>query len=259
MLVFCAFTSHSPLSVSQIGQAAEKAKLAHTLASFGELSQALSRMRPDTIIIISPHAPLDPYSFVINSAATLKGSFKEFGLDETLEFSNDTELAEKISYAAYVNDIKNVLHPHFLDHGALVPLWHLVKDFSPRVVHLSFSFLDLPKHYEYGEVIARVVGESGKRVAIIASGDLSHRLSPSAPAGFSPQAHVFDQRILGALAAKDMAQIEALHRAYINVAAECGLRSFVMAMGMLHGKRYDFKLLSYEAPFGVGYLMARLF
>lgn len=258
MLIFSAFTSHPPLSVEGIGAKVERTKLGRTLESFGILAQALSRIRPDTIIIISPHAPLDPYSFVINSAASLKGSFAEFGLEETLEFSNDLELAEKISYAAYVNDIKNVLHPHFLDHGALVPLWHLARSFSPKVVHLSFSLLDLPKHYEYGEVIGRVLNESGRRVAVIASGDLSHRLSPAAPAGFSPQAHVFDQRVLGALAAKDSSQLSALHRAYIDVAAECGLRSFLIALGMLHEKKYDFKMLSYESPFGVGYLMARL-
>jgi aromatic ring-opening dioxygenase catalytic subunit (LigB family) len=34
------------------------------------------------------------------------------------------------------------------------------------------------------------VEEVGRRVAFIASGDLSHRLKPQAPAGYNPDAHV---------------------------------------------------------------------
>jgi aromatic ring-opening dioxygenase LigB subunit len=40
-------------------------------------------------------------------------------------------------------------------------------------------------------------------------------------------------------------------------ARECGVRSIIVLLGILHGKPYQFKLLSYEGPLGVGYLTAR--
>ncbi len=42
----------------------------------------------------------------------------------------------------------------------------------------------------------------GRRVAFIASGDLSHRLKPEAPAGFNPSAHFFDEEVIDGAACK---------------------------------------------------------
>jgi len=41
-------------------------------------------------------------------------------------------------------------------------------------------------------------------------------------------------------------------------AGECGLRSFSFLLGILEEAKIDWKaeILSYEAPFGVGYLVA---
>ena len=37
-------------------------------------------------------------------------------------------------------------------------------------------------------------------------------------------------------------------------AEECGLRSILILLGILNRMSYEPQLLSYEAPFGVGYL-----
>ena len=55
------------------------------------------------------------------------------------------------------------------------------------LVPVSISFLPLEKMYLFGMALQAAAGESGgKRVAILASGDLSHRLLPTAPAGYHP-------------------------------------------------------------------------
>ena len=41
-------------------------------------------------------------------------------------------------------------------------------------------------------------------------------------------------------------------------AAECGLRSILILLGILNHIKFQTKILSYEAPFGVGYLVANL-
>src|SRR5699024_5400634 len=43
---------------------------------------------------------------------------------------------------------------------------------------------------------------------------------------------------------------------FSEVAAECGLRPFIIMAGALDGKSVESKLLSYQGPFGVGYAVA---
>jgi len=93
---------------------------------------------------------------------------------------------------------------------------------------------------------------------VIASGDLSHRLSPSAPAGYSPKGEIFDNLLKELLSSKDTSGILNLDKELVEEAGECGLRSIMILLGILEKQNYKFKLLSYEAPFGVGYMVTRL-
>lgn len=259
MLVFAAIVPHPPVSVEQIGNEEEMGAMQKTLHGFSSLRRGLEEARPDVVIVISPHAPIDPYAFVMNSQSSLRGNLQEFGFDSVFEFKNDIGIVESLEYACQMNEMPAYAHPNFLDHGAIIPLYHLLQNIHPHVVHLSFSMLSLETHYLYGKILARVYEDSPKRIAIIASGDLSHRLSQDAPAGYFPSAKFFDQRVIEALGRNDMATLMGLRGEYIEDAAECGLRSFMILLGALHDKDHKFDLISYEAPFGVGYLVARLF
>lgn len=260
MIVFAAIVPHPPESIPGIGKKEDFEKIKKTLNSFDILREGLEKARPDTILIISPHAHMEPYSFVINSASDLKGGFSKFGLDETMSFKNDIEIADKISYRCQMDDVPAHLHPSFIDHGTLVPLFHLTKNINVKVIHLSFSLMSYERHYNYGQVIGKIIDDINlnRRVAIIASGDLSHRLAPDAPAGFSPEAVEFDRRIIHYLGNNDLANILGLDKTSVEEVAECGLRSILVLLGALHEKKHSFELLSYEGPFGVGYLTARL-
>lgn len=195
MIVFAAIMPHPPESIPKVGTLVEMAKIKKTLAAFKELRKGLEEAAPDTIIIISPHAHLEPYRFLINSASTLVGNFAQFGIEETYKFKNDLAIADKIAYACSADKLRASLKHDFLDYGALVPLYHLTKNMKsktkPMVVHLSFSLVSYKRHYRYGQLIRQIVsndefigsnefisGNETKRVAIIASGDLSHRLTP---------------------------------------------------------------------------------
>jgi len=257
MIVFTAIVPHPPMSIPGIGSRQDLLAMQKTLEAFGVLRRDLENASLDVVVIISPHAPLEPYEFIINSDPILKGSLSQFGSNEVAEFRNDKEIAELIEYACEQNEIPVRAHSHLLDHGALIPLYHLTKNIQPQVVHLSFSFLDLKIHYSYGELIKTVCKASHKRIAIIASGDLSHRLTLDAPAGYSSQAKFFDRRIIESLGERDYLRIFDIHRESAEEAAECGLRSFVILLGTIHGEECQFDQLSYEHPFGIGYLVAR--
>lgn len=259
MIVFAAIVPHPPMSIPGIGNDNDLIALEKTRRSFDELRRGLEASDPDTIIIISPHGRLEKYAFVINSSVELSGSFAKFGLDEVCSYRNNIKIADKLDFACEMNELPAHLHGDFLDHGSLIPLYHLTKNIKPKVVHLSFSLMNYDLHYRYGQIIQKIIdnGNIG-RVAVIASGDLSHRLTPNAPAGYSPTAQEFDHSIIRFLGCGDLASIMGLEKSVVKEAAECGIRSIVILLGVLHGKPYRFNLLSYEGPFGIGYMTARM-
>lgn len=257
MIVFAALVPHPPFSVPGIGTAKEKARMEKTLRAIEELRVDLERSQPDTVIIISPHALMEEYHFVVNSANVLEGDYGEFGLRKKMKFENDSEIFRGIEYSCEMIEMFLHKHPSKLDYGALIPLDHLLKNIQPRVVHLSFSLLSYDKHYEYGALISNTLRATPKRIAVIASGELSHRLAPGSPAGYSPSAKLFDYWILEHLASNDFKALIDMEKEVVEDAAECGLRSILVMLGCIYQEKYEFNLLSYESPFGVGYLTAR--
>lgn len=258
MIIFSAITPHPPIIIPGIGREKDLKLVQKTIAAMKKLQQDLTTMKPDIILIISPHAPVEAYSFGINSAAELQGDLLAFGLDKSFAFQNDRELTEKIHGFCADDGIANHFYKGLLDHGVLVPLYYLAKDIKPKLVHLSFSFMDFSSHYHYGECIGEICLKSSKRIAVVASGDLSHRLTPDAPAGYSPQGKKFDEKISRLISENKIKEILNLNHEFVEEAGECGLRSFIILLGILRGK-YRFDLLNYEGPFGVGYLTARLY
>ena len=124
------------------------------------------------------------------------------------------------------------------------------------MVPLTFSWLPLKSHFEFGRAIRRASERLDKRVLVVASGDLSHRLTPGAPAGFDPLGKVFDKKLVDALKELDIKEILDMDPDLIERAGECGLRSIVILLGAIEGLPLKHEILSYEGPFGVGYLVA---
>ncbi|EKE16216.1 MAG: AMMECR1 protein [uncultured bacterium] len=257
MIVFAAIVPHPPESIAGIGAKKDKVKIKKTLEAFEKIREGLEKSKPDTILIISPHAKMENYVFVINSSPTLRGNLAEFGVDEMIEFENDIMLADKVSYYAEMNGAPAHLHENFLDYGAIVPLMHLTKNIKPKVLHLAFSMLNYEKHYSFGQVIGKMCKNSKKRIAVIASGDLSHRLSIDSPAGYSSRARFFDEKIIGFLFENNFHGNFGLDKDFIEEVAECGLRSIAILLGIISKEKYKFHLLNYEGPLGIGYLVAR--
>ena len=259
MIVFAAIMPHPPESIPGIGHKGNSKTVKKTLQAFDQLRVEIEKSYPETIIVISPHAHMERYSFVINSAKKLVGDFSQFGVKKSLTFVNDIKIVNELFSACFIREFPVQLHKNFLDYGAMIPLYHLTKNIKPKIVHLSFSFMNYDFHYRYGQMLQKIIDDNAhKRIAIIASGDLSHKLSPESPAGFSPKAKEFDKMMLRYLKENDIKSIMKLKRQDVVEISECGIRSFVILFGALHGKEYKFKLLSYESPLGIGYLTARL-
>lgn len=146
-------------------------------------------------------------------------------------------------------------HP---DWGFNVPLHFLAKDVHGIEVKAHLTDLESPQvHFNRGQQLIKNLRYI-KRLAWIASGDMSHRLKKDGPYGLHPSGKKFDQKFIGLLKKKNAPAILNLEPKLIKEAGECGLRSFCSLLGALKGAKMNWKteVLSYEAPFGVGYLVA---
>ncbi|OGC13399.1 AmmeMemoRadiSam system protein B, partial [candidate division WOR-1 bacterium RIFOXYA2_FULL_37_7] len=68
-----------------------------------------------------------------------------------------------------------------LDHGALVPLYFIAKaGIHKPILPIAIAFLSLKQLFFYGKMIAQAAEKLNRRVVIIASADMSHRLTKEA-------------------------------------------------------------------------------
>jgi AmmeMemoRadiSam system protein B len=144
-----------------------------------------------------------------------------------------------------------------LDHGALVPLSYCQEiGLQKPIVPLAIAFQPLKRLFEFGQNLSRTADRIKKKIAIIASSDMSHRLTPDAPAGFDPQGKVFDERLLELVRTYDVEGILGFPNDLAERAGQDALWSIAILLGALHGSKVKHEVLSYEGPFGVGYMVA---
>lgn len=254
---------HPPIMVAEVG-GSRAAVTAHSAEAMGVAARTLATFSPDTIVLMSPHAPVARDAFVIDTSTMLGGDLGAFGAsDVRVTPRGDPDLAFAIIDEAKANGVpvlprsaSPMLDEGLLDHGALVPLSFLDRESRYPLVELSLSFLPLHTHRTLGAAIRRAADRLGRRVAFLASGDCSHRLTRDAPAGFSPRGAEFDAELLRILGAGAFEQLEHIDPALIEAAGECGLRSFITLGGFLGDSELHTRVLSYEGPWGVGYLTA---
>jgi AmmeMemoRadiSam system protein A len=234
-----------------------------SLDSFSQAASALAAFRPETVVLISPHAPLSADTFLVDTSDSFSGSLVQFGDGQRYSWPGDPELASQIVDSLDSEDIPCAsretdarLRPGWADHATVVPLGLLGLSADVKLVILSLSYLSFERHRRLGEVVAACADELGRRVAFVASGDLSHRLTPGAPAGYSPQGAELDAAIVAAVRRGELNTLVNLDAALIEAGGECGLRSIITLGGFGGDDPIPTRVLAYEGPWGVGYLTA---
>lgn len=256
MLVFSAITPHPPILIPTIGQDSLE-QIKKTKEAMQELARDFYVSQPGTVIIISPHGKLLENAFTLNTSPEFTVSFKQFGdLETELKFMGDVELAYQVKEALETEIPLQLISDPELDHGVGVPLYYLGQNTKNiKVVSLGYTSADLKTHFALGQELTEIIRQSPKRIAVVASGDLSHCLTKQAPAPYSPQGKKFDKKLIELLKEKEIDSILNLEPKFIQAAAECGLKSVVILLGVLSEFNYTPQILSYQGPFGVGYLV----
>ena len=260
-IVFAGIAPHPPLLVPEVG-GDRIAAVQDSQAAMRDFARRLLAARPETVVVISPHSPLDPRTFTARASVELRGDFRDFYAPQVrLAFVNDLQLIEAVEHTAGAGGVTfaRLSRDYPLDHGALVPLYYLHEaGWRGPVAVFGFTMQDNDKHLAFGRVINEAAASINRRTALVASGDLSHRLIVGGPYPFEPTAHLFDEQIVDAIAKGDADRVIDVDEGLRTRAGECGYRSILIALGGVGENLRDHQVLSYEGPFGVGYMVAVL-
>lgn len=256
-LIFAAFTPHPPLLIPAIGKE-QLEKLDKTKKALDRLEEELYIAKPQVIFIISPHSGLFENSFVVNAHPNFVSSFEEFGdLSTKHEWKGSPEIAARLNQLCQKHDIPlKSISKEQIDHGISVPLFYLTRHLKNcKIVPIGYSKRSASDHVKFGRLLKEAIMDGNNRVAIIASGDLSH--GPDIKVW--PKNH-FDKKLIRLIKSKEKEKIIKLEdSAEFKETKVCGYKSLLILLGALNGWDYNFLVHSYEHPFGVGYLTGNFY
>jgi aromatic ring-opening dioxygenase LigB subunit len=259
MLVFSAIVPHSPLLLPSVGKE-HREELAQTLDGYREIEEGLYASRPDTLLIISPHAPMYPDAFSANMSDRFVGTAKEFGdHGTTIQAQADFLLLDHIHRSMRDNQVPFTLTSNTeIDYGYTVPLCLLTSHLKQwKLAPLSVSGLDAEAHIKFGQALKHVIHEESRRIALIASVDLSHHANAKSPQGEKPEGLQFEQTVKTAISQNSPEPLKQLPEAVLAQAGQCAYKPLLILLGLQQNVQVTPRIYSYEAPFGVGYLTAQ--
>jgi AmmeMemoRadiSam system protein A len=265
-IVYACIAPHPPLLVHEVGRGRER-ETQRTIDALSQVAEEMASHKPETVIIISPHGPVDPSDMGVLTAPLAQGTLARWDApDVRFHYQNDLNAVKLLREEAERARLPLILIDDWhdglaagLDWGCTVPLYYLRAGVGDaRLVPMTPAYLSPQRHYSMGQAIGRALERLGKRVAIICSADLSHCLSPGAPGGYSPAGHSFDERYQQVIADWDVSWILEAELDFRRRAGEDAVPQTAMLMGALDHLRVRPRVLSYQGPFGVGYLVAAI-
>lgn len=249
---------HPPLAVEGVAGENEKSRVKNTLSSFESIAKEISVIKPDTIIVSTPHGICYSDFFHISPGRSARGNFGVFG-NHALEISAAydegfvSDLSRFCKDARFMAGTAGEVDPS-LDHGTMVPLYFVNKYYRDyKLVRVSLSGMSLLEHFNFGKFIKKVADASDKKIVFIASGDLSHYQSDEGPYSYRPEGPLYDDKLMETLRNGELNELLTFDTNLLNNAGECGHRSFCIMAGALYDEEITTNVLSHEAPFGVGY------
>ena len=254
---------HPPIMIPEVG-GKELSRMALTVRTEEEAMKRMVSEGIDTVVIISPHNLCFYDGPALFLADTISGSLSAFGRpDLSMTLSIDPMLSEAI-----LKEAEPLIPLHRVDKGqaarygrtlsvdwgTFVPMYYLLKaGFTGKAVMLSPCFSNYEMNEILGTIAERSAAKLGRRIGVIASGDLSHKLTKDSPNGYTPKGILFDQAVMDALKRRDKKPLTSMTPDFIEEIGMCGLPSVYFLFGVLGNRKADMPCFSHEGPFGVGY------
>lgn len=258
MIVFSALVPHAPFLVPSVGKAASE-QLTVTRLALEQVEERLVLARPDTIVVISPHAPHYADAWSANMSPTFSAHMQDFGDHETTVPARvNYLLIDRVHRALREASIPFTLRSsELLDYGYTVPLLALTKHLTNwSLVPLAPSEHSLEEQARFGAELYKILQAEDARIAIIASADLCHHGSAEAAASPTQATHLYDQAVRQAVQLNSLAHLITASQALPAEKHPCGERPIAILLGSLQESQIKPEEHAYEAPLGVGYLTA---
>jgi AmmeMemoRadiSam system protein A len=268
-IIFGGIMPHPPIMLEQIG-GKEQQEVKKTVEAVQQMVENLKSLKPEVIVMITPHGTVFGNALTVNMEEKLVGDFSQFQHSELkYEAQNNRELAHELVKNSMMQGINmDYLDADFakkygisteLDHGVLVPLHFILQGgIKAEIIHINMGLLPFEELYQFGTILQEVIEKSNKKVAVIASGDLSHRLTVDSPAGYSPRGKEFDSLLQRLITDRNIYDIIDMPENLIEEAGECGLRPIIMLFGALDSLSLRVNPIHYESPYGVGYFVCEM-
>jgi hypothetical protein len=258
---FACAVGHAP-GITAWPDAASQAQRESIYAGFESLRRSFEASHSDAVLLFTSEHWANFFlnhvsPFCIGRAASFRGPIEPWLKVNQSVLRGDPELARDLIEACYDGG----LDPSFsdeleLDHGTMVPLHFLVPDGSVPIVPIFINTLAAPQPsgrrcLEFGRVIGEVLRRSERRIAIVATGGMSHDPGEKNHGVIDT---AFDRDFLDKMAMADLSGLGA-YRAQDLAAAGAGsveLLAWIALAGAL--QKYVGDVVAYEAvvPWATG-------
>lgn len=260
---------HPPIIIPEIGQGSHS-RCALTYDAMREVAQTVAALKPKRIVVISPHGTVFSDGMGILYNEVLEGYLGDFGHPEVgVKFNNDRAFVDQLVHFSGQESIvlakidepfaQSMQITTKLDHGAVVPLWFLKEaNVQSDLVHITYGLLPVSTLYQFGLILRSVIKKAMGDTVVIASGDLSHALLDLGPYAYHPLGKTFDEAAVTSLRTGSPLALLTYPQKQREEAKECGFRSMAILWGAYDRMMVRSSVMSYEGPFGVGYLVGQI-
>ena len=261
-IVFACAASHAP-GMTAWTEAAPKEQSHKFLGSYRRLGERLVAAKPDTIVALTVEHWANFFlngmpTFCIGRAEHYEGPIEEWLRIPRARVPGDAKLSAELIDACLQSNFDPLFSDELLfDHATFLPLHFLNRNRALPVVPIIFNTLTPPmptpkRCFAFGEFLGKTLHRSEKRIAIIATGGLSHWPGEAQHGRINIQ---FDKKFLHNLVTGDHQKLSAYTHDEINREAGSGgheIRTWIALAGAL--QNWTAEVIAYEpvVPWATG-------
>ncbi len=244
MLITAAFAPSSPLLLESVNKH-KRAEVQEAVTALEELADEWYARKIETIVVITESRFAYPDATCIDVADPYTVDLSSFGdLSSVARYHPDFSVIDALQRFARHRDVALTLSTESsLPFGVASALFFLSRRLTKiKIVPIiPAQQFDAKKHFDIGISLKHVLSESSKRIAILATGDVS-------------VAHLETMRIT--LEEKSTASLLKLAPEMKENENDASYRSLSLLFGMLDGFATRAEIRSISSPFDAGYVVA---
>src|SRR2546428_10017297 len=269
-LEYACIMPHGRDIIPQLAARKTKHLFAKTRESVRKIARDIREVRPDTIVIASPHnLRLQDKIGIVTSENTTGQLNGPRGKKVNLSLNSDREFAQDLLQestrkhlpvvGANYGTAEGPASDMPMDWGTLVPMWFVAKEERVKaktVIVTPSREIPLRQNIALGTTIAEIAEKKEKRIVFIASADQAHAHKKSGPYGFHQSAAKYDEFVSQAIRKNRLESISGLSKRFIEDAKPDSLWQMAMLAGLTRVVKMRGSLLSYDVPTYYGMICA---